>query len=245
MEISGNIKKGKKIASTDQSFYNYASWLSLKRKGHLMLEHYKNEIMPLIKRVESIQRRVELPNDDGDVYIGYIDFEAEIEGYDGIITLDNKTSSRPYKITDIQDKGQLLGYDEFTENGKGGYIVLHKKIKYHKSLTCQDCGEVTRRAVKSCPAEIDKKRCGGELDLEKIPYVKHQILVDDIDSEKKDLLFDEICDILAMIENEEFDQDRTKCGKDCHFGKQCIYYNFCRSNPAKPDITGLARHGKG
>ncbi|MDX1373861.1 MAG: PD-(D/E)XK nuclease family protein, partial [Nitrososphaeraceae archaeon] len=102
-EIAGYIKNGLQIDATDQSYYNYCSWLSLRRKGHLMLEHYKNEIMPKIKRVHSIQKKVELPNDDGDEMIGYIDFEAELHDYPelGIITIDNKTSSKKYKKTDI------------------------------------------------------------------------------------------------------------------------------------------------
>lgn len=246
-EISGYIKDKQEINSTDQSYYNYASWLSLKRKGHMMLEHYKDEIMPQIKRVISIQKKVNLPNQDGDVMIGYIDFEAELKGYEGIITLDNKTSSKKYKLVDINDNGQLLVYDEFTENGLAGYIVLMKKIKYHKKLTCQDCGEVTSRAVKSCPAMISKSgtktgikevRCGGKLDLEKTPCIESQILVDNIQEGKKDLHFQELCGILTGIENNEFPQDRNECFQ---YGRKCIYYNYCRSNPANPDVEGLSK----
>ena len=108
-EISGYVKDKQELDSTDQSYYNYASWLSLKRKGHLMLEHYKAEIMPKIKRVVSVQREVSLPNDSGDEFIGYIDFEAELYDYHNVLTIDNKTSSKKYKISDINDNGQLLG----------------------------------------------------------------------------------------------------------------------------------------
>lgn len=237
--ISGYIKAKQQINSTDQSFYNYCSWLSLRRKGHMMLEYYKEEIMPIIKRVESVQKAVELPNESGDVLIGYIDFEAEIEGYEGVITLDNKTSSKLYKQSDINDKGQLLIYDEYTENGKAGYVVLLKKIKYHKEATCQKCGAVTNRPVKSCPeGGTGKNRCGGKLDVVKIPYLQHQILVDDIDEEKKDLHFEVICDILEGIENEEFPQNRDSCFQ---FGRKCVYYDLCRSDENNPDYTGLVR----
>ena len=241
-EISGYIKEKLELNSTDLSYYNYASWLSLKRKGHMMLELYKEEIMPQIKRVVSIQRKVELPNGEGDEFIGYIDFEAELEGYEGIITVDNKTSSRPYKLADINDKGQLLGYDEFTLNGKAGYIVLNKKIAFTKELTCQKCGKMTTRPVKKCPeGGTGKNRCNGELDLNKIAYVKYQILVDNIDEEKKELHFDKLCGILEGIENEEFPQIREN--NNCfQFGKPCIYFDYCRSNPADPDIRGLIKH---
>lgn len=236
--ISGFIKDKAELNSTDLSFYNYASWLSLRRKGHLMLECYKSEILPKIKRVVSIQKKVDLPNEDGDTLTGYIDFEAEFYDYEGVVTTDNKTSSRPYKVEDINDKGQLLIYDEYTLNGLGGYVVLMKKVAYRKEKTCQVCGAVTDRNIKKCAEMTDKKRCNGELTLEKFPYIKHQILIDQINERKKDLHFDKLCDILDKIENEEFPQNRDSCFQ---YGKPCIYYDYCRSDPTDPDITGLVK----
>ncbi len=246
--VSGNIKDKQEIPSTDQSYYNYASWLSLRRKGHMLIKHYKEEIMPQIKRVVSIQRAVNLPNESGDTLIGFVDLEAELEGHEGVLTLDNKTSSRNYKVADINDKGQLLIYDEYTKNGKAGYIVLLKKIAYDKKKTCQECGHVTSRAVKTCPADSKiavlmsnppkAKRCGGALEVEKIPYIKSQILVDDIDQEKKDLHFEVICDILEDIENKVFPENRDSCFQ---FGRKCVYYDLCRSDKKNPDYTGLSK----
>lgn len=252
-EIYTNIKDGQQIDSTDRSFYNYACWLSLKRKGHLMLEHYKEEIMPKIKRVISVQRAFKLPNESGDELVGYMDFEAEMHDYDGLITMDNKTSGKNYKLADVNDKGQLLIYDEVNDYGKAGYIVLIKKIAYIKEKTCRSCGIMTTKAVKKCAESIIKtnnpikkskkmgsrvERCNGELDLIKIPYIKSQILIDDIDEEKKDKHFEHLCGILEGIENEEFDQNRDSCFQ---YGKPCIYYNLCRSDPTKPDYKGLVK----
>jgi hypothetical protein len=236
--VSSKIKNKTKINSVELSYYNYCSWLSLRRKAHLMLEHYKEEIMPEIIRVHSIQRKVELPNADGDIYTGCIDFEAEMRGHEGIITMDNKTSSRPYKIEDIQDEKQLLGYDEFTQNGKGGYIVLLKKMKYNKSAECIECGSITERPVRSCPETLTgKMRCGGELVIHREPYVQHQILVDNINNEKKDLHFEEICGIIDNIEQQKFEENRDSCFQ---YGKKCIYYDYCRSNKNKRNTKGLA-----
>lgn len=234
-EIQGYIKDGQELDSTDRSFYNYSCWLSLRRKGHLLLEHYKDEIMPKIKRVVSVQKKVTLPNDEGDEIIGYIDLEAELYDEDGVITLDNKTSSSKYKMTDINDKGQLLIYDEYTDNGKAGYIVLLKKIKYEVTVKCDSCEEKSSRRLKNCPV----KGCDGKMhEHSKVPNVESQILVDNIDNDKKDLLFDKICGILSNIEKEEFPQNRDSCFQ---FGRKCIYYDYCRSNPVDPDITGLAK----
>lgn len=238
-EIYSNIKDGQELDSTDRSFYNYACWLSLKRKGHLMIEHYKEEIMPKIKRVISVQRAFSLPNEAGDELIGYMDFEAEMVDSDGLITLDNKTSSKNYKLADVNDKGQLLIYDEVNDYGKAGYIVLIKKVAFHKEQTCQTCGVMTTKAVKKCAeGGTGKNRCNGELNLVKIPYIKSQILIDNIDEEKKDLHFRHLCDILSGIENEEFEQNRDSCFQ---YGKPCIYYGLCRSNPTNPDYEGLVK----
>ena len=240
-EIKEYIKDGATIQPTDQSYYNYASWLSLQRKGHLMLEHYKEEIMPKIKRVTSIQREVDLPNEEGDELIGFIDFEGELFDYEdlGVITIDNKTSSSNYRKADINDKGQLLVYDEETENGYGAYIVLLKKVAIRKEKTCKTCGTMTIRAVKKCPeGETPKTRCNGEMEVVEFPYIKSQILVDQIDDDKKSLHFDTLCGILEGIQNKEFAQNRDNCFQ---FGRKCCYYDYCRSNPNDPDATGLIK----
>lgn len=229
------VLRTEKLDNTDLSFYNYASWLSLRRKGHLMLEHYVDEIMPQIKRVTSIQRAVELPNGEGDILQGYIDFEGELEGHEGVITIDNKTSTPKYKLSDINTKGQLGIYDEYTGNGKGAYIVLLKKVKFIVTVKCDTCGEESTRKLKNCPA----KKCKGKMEqVSKIPQIESQILVDDIDEEKKDLLFDDLCGILSGIENKEFEQNRDSCFQ---FGRKCIYYDYCRSSPSEPNTKGLAR----
>ena len=222
---------------TDLCYYNYASWLSLRRKGHLMLEVYENEILPKIKKVHSIQDKVSLPNGNGDEIIGYIDFVAELEGEEGLFTIDNKTSGKKYKVSDINDKGQLLLYDEYTNLGQAAYIVLIKKPKLIKHKTCVKCGTETVGAERSCKAEIDGQRCGGDFEVEIEPQIMHQILTGIIDEDKKDLLFDEIGDILNKIEAKEFSQDREQCFQ---FGKPCPYYNYCRNG----SMEGLSKAGK-
>jgi hypothetical protein len=225
--LKGKIKEGD-ASLTDQCYFNYASWLSLRRKGHLMLELYRDKIMPLIDRVYSIQRKVDLPNENGDEIIGYIDIEASLVGHEGIFTIDNKTSGPKYKQSDINDKGQLVLYDEFTQNGQAAYIVLLKKPKLIKHKTCLSCEGTTTRSVKKCAAEVEGVRCNGEFsnEIEIEPEMQYQILTGDIDEEKKDLLFEQIDDILSKIEAKEFPQNRDACFQ---FGKPCAYFNYCRN----------------
>ena len=237
--ISDNIKKKLNVAPTDLAFYNYCSWRSMRQKAHRLLEVYAEQVMPKIKKVTSIQKKVELPDGNGTTLIGYIDLEAEfhdevLEEFDlegiGEITVDNKTSSPKYKLPDINDKGQLLIYDEYTGNGYGAYIVLLKKPKYTKEKTCQICGTKTVGGERKCKVG-GKDRCNGEFEVELInPVFEFQILIDKIDEEKKDLLFDEICDIMESIENEEFPENRDSC---FNFGRKCQYWDLCREGSSE------------
>ena len=237
IKLFGIVKAAKKegrIPSVDFSYFNFCNWLSLRRKGHMMIEAFKEKIMPEIEEVTSIQRKVELPNDDGDLIIGYIDFEAKFKGKEGVWTTDNKTSGKKYKQSDINEKGQLGLYDEFTQNGQAAYVVLIKKIKKTTVKTCQDCGEVTTRKVKTCAAEIEGKRCGGEFTEEQTMEIETQILFDEILEEAKDEMFEEIGEVLEDIKEGKFPQRRDECFQ---FGRKCAYFNFCRDGSTE----GLSR----
>jgi len=227
-EIEDNKKNGD-INSADLAYYNLCSWLSLRRKGFMMLEKYEEAILPMIEEVHSIQRKVELPNEKGDKLIGLIDFEATFVGKEGIYTVDNKTSSRKYKASDVNDKGQLVLYDEFTENGKGAYCVLLKKVKKNKIKRCDDCDVIETGRKINCPS-CKEKFVNIIIENE----IEFQVLGKEIEEESKDLLFDEINDILERIEIKEFPEDRSACFQ---FGKKCIYYDYCREG----DTEGLVR----
>ena len=106
IEVMENIQKFIKankpegytlLDEIDKVFYNYANWISLVRKGVMMIEEYKRTILPQIDEVISIQKKVDLPNADGDNIIGFIDFTGKLKGEDFVRTCDNKTSGRKYK----------------------------------------------------------------------------------------------------------------------------------------------------
>jgi hypothetical protein len=245
--LKEKIKEGD-AELTDQCYFNYASWLSMRRKGHLMIETYQNEILPQIEKVHSIQRKLSLPNDNGDEIIGFLDVELEFVDKEGIFVTDNKTASKPYKedaINDIEEKGQLLLYDEFAGHGQGAYIVMVKKPKLIKHKKCQKCGHESTGREKTCKVS-DKAlltnppkpvRCGGDFEIEVEPQIKYQILTGTIDEAKKDLLFERINDILDKIENKEFQQNRDNCFQ---YGRKCPYYDHCRTG----DMKNLSRVGK-
>lgn len=113
------------------------NFLSLSRKGHKLLDAYKNEIYPRIKKVISIQGEVNIEGYDeegcttNDSIYGKLDLIAMIEDEDGNIRhalLDNKTTSEPYAKNSVRSKDQLALYAAgFSDIEWFGYLTLNKK----------------------------------------------------------------------------------------------------------------------
>lgn len=123
------IKAKQKLSEADQKLYNYTTWLTLVRKGLLMVEAYRTQVMPQIFEVYSIQERVTLPNQDGDELTGLIDFTASFVDDPGTMYVcDNKSSSKPYKADSVRTSEQLATYCEYKETDKAAYVVVEKKL---------------------------------------------------------------------------------------------------------------------
>jgi hypothetical protein len=110
-------------------------FLSLQRKGHKLLDAYKQEIFPSIKKVISIQEEVNLVGCDEsgesteDSIYGKIDLIAMIEHKGEVVKalLDNKTTSKPYPKTAVVNKDQLALYSNgFPDIEYYGYLTLNK-----------------------------------------------------------------------------------------------------------------------
>lgn len=134
-DISNFVKecqKEKNINVDAKRIYNYICWLSLYRKGVMMLEQYEKRVLPLIHEVHGIQIKVDLKDSD-DSYIGYIDFVASFTDDKQIkYVVDNKTSSRPYSTDSVLESHQLASYCEYMNIYKAAYIVVEKKIRKRK-----------------------------------------------------------------------------------------------------------------
>lgn len=104
-------------------------WVSLRRKGYLLLEAYEQQVLPKIKKVIDVQKFIYLNNDDGDQFIGFVDLICEWE--DGrVIVFDHKTSSIKYPDDSVKNSKQLATYLIATgqTHTVSGYIVLNKKL---------------------------------------------------------------------------------------------------------------------
>lgn len=235
------------IPETDRIVYNFSSWLSVKRKGHLLLKAYHDQILPQIDTVIEVQREVVLEDSEGNKINGFVDLIAKLK--DGrVAVLDNKTSSMDYEPDSVQKSAQLGLYqtilnsyvDDPTHPFKhkidwAGYLVLNKKIEKEKTKICKSCGYKGEGSHKTCNNEIDGKRCGGEWEVTKKFSVKTQVIVDKVSPVLLNLVMDNADVIKRNIEAKLFPRSLTAC--DNQFGKPCEFYNLCHKN----DTTGLIK----
>lgn len=109
--------------------FNEIAYQCILTKGQLIFEAYKTQVMPLFKRVISVQKAFSLSNDDGDEFIGFIDLTVEL--HDGrIVVFDNKTTSVKYEENSVKESKQLATYviAEGNDSTLAGFIAIHKKI---------------------------------------------------------------------------------------------------------------------
>ncbi len=75
LEESFNVfsaKRKERIATPEErEFLSYCAWLSLYRKGLMMLEAYQQNIIPKIKKVLAIQKSISLKDTEGNTTIGF------------------------------------------------------------------------------------------------------------------------------------------------------------------------------
>jgi hypothetical protein len=120
----GDLKPGSRIA------FNNLCWLSLYRKGELMLKAYERDIFPEIHKVYAIQKDIELANETGDILRGKIDFIASFNDNPEVRYLvDNKTSSESYKSDSVANSVQLSIYCEAESCSNAAYAVMEKKMR--------------------------------------------------------------------------------------------------------------------
>lgn len=125
-----NKKKSPEITDEDRDLFNKINWISLYRKGLMIIDAYEKEIMPEIHEVFAVQKTISLPNEDGDEIIGFIDFICSfVYDPDTKVIVDNKSSSKAYKQQDLDESDQLHTYAEAEGIEDICYIVYEKNIR--------------------------------------------------------------------------------------------------------------------
>ncbi len=110
------------------------SWLSLNKKGEVLLEEYCNQILPKLEKVLLVQHEINLTNKSGDAFTGVIDLVAQIDGKTYVI--DNKSASKKYTPESANESSQLSTYFEAIKSDYEldgvAYIVIPKTIRKRK-----------------------------------------------------------------------------------------------------------------
>jgi hypothetical protein len=124
LKAKRQLKPAQKIA------YNNLCWLSLYRKGEMLIAEYEANILLQIGEVFEIQKEILLENESGDKLRGKIDFIASFKDDPNTRYIcDNKTSSEPYKADSVANSTQLAIYCEAENSHRAAYVVLEKKIR--------------------------------------------------------------------------------------------------------------------
>lgn len=218
-------RKYKDFTETHQHMINRLSWLSLKRKGPLMLESFVREVLPKIKKVIAVQHKIEGDIGEHAIVVGYIDLICEYEGYDKPIVFDIKTSASLYDADKATQFGEQLvlylsAVGEELDTELVGYIVLLKFMKVDSE--CSKCGAKKESLHKTCNEEVEGVRCKGEW-KNSYPTAQTQVLVDKI-SKMRQNVFMKSFEALSVLAKEK---PRVQNWDACHNYGRCDYFDLC------------------
>lgn len=230
----------KSISKMELKLFNRMSWLSLGRKGEILLKSFEEQFLPRITKVVSTQTRADIKDGvTGDAIIGYIDMVLEIEGYDKPIIFDLKTAARPYTQEQIDLTAQLTLYaameSEKHNTDLVGYVILCKQIKKEEEYICKKCGNKREGRHKTCEKMIDGTRCNGEWDKNKKLVPEVQVLIKRKTRDEIDNLLADYSNIIHAMKNEIVYKNTDRCSN--WYGSPCQYYNACHNG----DYTGLVK----
>lgn len=204
-------------------------WYSLKNLGLMMLEAYKREAIPRIKKVHFIQKEILLESDTSDTIGGIADFGATVDDFQKVI-VDNKTASKRYASNSVKFSPQLALYSYALSAFKACYIVLVKDPVKTSTKVCESCSEAfINSRLKSCDGILKdtKKRCNGAFKETIVLSIDIQIIIDNIDETITQNVLQEFTQLSYSIKMDNFESNWSACHNQ--FGRKCPYFDFCRN----------------
>lgn len=208
------------------SSHEYKCWASMRVKGRLLLETYRQTIYPLIEEVIHVQKTL-------DDRSGFLDAVVRLKAH-GLVLMDHKTSAKPYLRSAIDGDPQLSLYAASEKIDKVAFCVLVKSIQKNRVKICKKCkfnGSYSQH--KTCPKIHNGTRCHGCWSESVKPEAIVQLMVADVDRIAQVLVGDSIRDVEACVEKGLYPRNLQACGKI--YGKPCPYINYCWKN----DKSGL------
>lgn len=238
------IKKNpyKRLKPAELKFFNRASWISMRRKGLILLDSFYKQFYPKIEKVIATQKFVLLKDEaTGDIIQGVIDMVLKLYGHDDPIVFDLKTASRPYTQEQIDHSDQLTLYIAMEgwkhKTDKVGYIVLSKNINKERVSHCKKCGYQKDGRHKKCDNIVgpDNVRCNGEWEEKIVIAPKVQVLIEKKTDDQVNRVLDDQANIIVAMKNNIVFKNTSKCLN--WYGNKCPYYDLCH----KGDMSGLTK----
>jgi hypothetical protein len=124
-------KRKSALDPIEQYLFNHIAWVSLEQKGLMLVEKLSEWIEENVVEVHSAQKKIEISNENGDSFIGFLDFIATLKNGKKVL-VDLKTSSNPnaYYPEDSASKSVQLGiYSQQEKLPNVAYLVADKKIR--------------------------------------------------------------------------------------------------------------------
>jgi len=218
------------MTEEQNSICNFLFWSSMRAKGNIMLSSFRKEVLHKITKVYSAQDVMTLTNAEGDEVIGYVDLVADIEGIDGPVIIDIKTSAMPYEEDAHLTAPQLVLYlhalrEKYNTN-KVGFIVLGKNILKNRTKVCDKCGHIgTGGRHKTCNDETSGTRCNGAWIEHINPSSNIQLMAGEVPKQTEELVLENIDDITHAIKSGHFTRNLNTCFNS--FGGSCEYVPLC------------------
>lgn len=216
-------------------YFNRCSWISLLRKGEVLINAFKEQFLPRVESVIAMQERVFIEDKEtGDSIQGFIDLVLKLKDYPDPIIFDLKTAARPYTQSQIDTSEQLTLYaalaGEKYKTESVGYVILCKQIKKDTVGICKTCGTVKDGSHKTCNSQKEgskKKsdRCGGEWDSKTKLTPEVQVMITKKNKQAQtDTLNDQANIIEGMKQGIVF-RNLSKC--DNFYGGVCPFKALC------------------
>jgi hypothetical protein len=228
------------LSTTEKEYYNYCNWLSLMRKGYIMLDSYDKKVMPSIKTVLAVQKENYLENSEGDKVVQYLDLIVEWKDGQRIL-FDNKTSAREYEPNSASLSPQLISYytgakDEYNLTAVG-FLVLKKTILKNRIKICSNCQyDGTGARHKTCSNEIAGKRCNGVWNETIDPQCDIQVIINKVSDTAENLVLSAFNEANAGIKKEAFYKNLGACKQGAI---QCEFMRYCWNNDSS-EIVNLS-----
>lgn len=228
--VSSIIKEGK-----DRERIAYANWISLYRKGILMVNKFIEWVDQNISEVLGCQIPIELEDEKGNKVTGLADFVIKVKGYDKPILVDLKTAARYYERGSVKESEQLSLYFFFLKEKfypdmeRAAYLVLSKQIKKNRIKICKQCGhDASGTNFKSCNNTSNKKRCNGDFNITTTPESTIQYIHDEIPEEMISKTIETFNINVEKIQSGNFEPCFDNCLR--YNGKiKCAFYEYCRT----------------